>query len=57
MNVVKHIIILSALLSCSPTVKLAAPDRPIEVNLNIKIEHKIKIEKELDKVFKDSSVF
>ncbi len=41
--------------SCSPTVKVEAPDKPIVINLNIKIEHevRIKIDKELDDLFKD----
>lgn len=38
---------------CSPTVKVEAPDRPIEINLNIKIEQevRIKVERDLEKVF------
>jgi YnbE-like lipoprotein len=38
---------------CSPTVKLEAPDKPIEINLNIKIEQevRIKVERDLEKVF------
>jgi len=51
------ITILLCLLGCSPTVKLVSPTEPIVMNLNIKIEHKIKIEKEVDKVLKDKSIF
>jgi len=29
--------------ACSPTVKLQAPEKPIEINLNIKIEQHVKI--------------
>ena len=38
---------------CSPTVKIEAPDKPIEINLNIKIEQevRIKVERDLEKVF------
>lgn len=38
---------------CSPTVKVEAPDKPIEINLNIKIEQevRVKIDRELDQVF------
>jgi len=41
------------LLSCSPTVKVEVPDKPITINLNVKIEHQIqvKVDKELDDVF------
>lgn len=40
---------------CTPTVKVEAPDKPIVINLNIKIEHeiRIKIDKELDDLIKD----
>ena len=38
--------------ACSPTVKVAAPDKPIEINLNVKIEHEIrvKVEKDIDEL-------
>lgn len=35
-------------ISCSPTVKVSAPDKPIEINLNVNIEHHIKVEIEKD---------
>ncbi len=36
---------------CTPTVKLEAPDKPIEINMNIKIEQevRVRIERDLDK--------
>ena len=43
--------ILSAVLlmaACAPTVKLEAPDKPIEINLNVNIEHRVKVEIEKD---------
>jgi hypothetical protein len=46
--------------ACSPTVKVAPPDKPITINLNVKIEHEIrvKVEKELDTVIsKESGLF
>jgi hypothetical protein len=45
---------------CNPTVKVEAPDKPIVVNLNVKIEHKLKlkVEKELENAIKsDSDIF
>jgi len=41
------------LMACSPRVEIAVPDKPITVNLNIKIEHEIrvKVDKGLDDVF------
>lgn len=45
------------LMSCSPTVKVEAPDKPITINLNVKIEHeiRIKVDKDLEDVFSDDS--
>ena len=45
------------LLSCSPTVKMEPPDEPITINLNVKIEHEIrvKVDKELEDVFSEDS--
>jgi len=34
--------------ACSPTVKVEAPDKPIEINLNVKIEHEIRVKVEKD---------
>lgn len=35
---------------CSPSVKLEAPEKPIEITMNVKIEHEIrlKVEKDVD---------
>lgn len=52
------ILIASALLlGCSPTVKVEPPDEPITINLNVKIEHEIrvKVDKELEDVFSEDS--
>ena len=45
---------------CTPTVQVAAPKEPIEINLNVKIEHEIRVQvdKELEGLFdSDSDVF
>jgi len=44
-------------LSCTPRVEVAAPEKPITINLNVKIDHEIrvKVEKDLDNVFTDQS--
>lgn len=34
--------------ACTPTVEVKAPDKPIEINMNINIEHHIKVEIEKD---------
>jgi len=54
------IICLCALSGCSPTVQVKAPEGPITINLNVKIDHevRIKLDKDLDKVIgKDSKLF
>lgn len=47
------LIVISIILGgCSPTVKVEAPDKPITINLNVKIEHeiRIKVDRELDEL-------
>jgi hypothetical protein len=47
----KNKITLLALLSmiaCTPSVQLQAPDKPIEINLNVNIEQRIKVEIQKD---------
>ena len=43
--------------ACTPTIKIEAPSQPIEINLNVKIEHeiRIKVEKDLEDLFEDES--
>jgi len=38
---------------CQPTVKVEAPKEPITINLNVKIEHEIrvKVDRELEELF------
>jgi hypothetical protein len=36
------------LTGCSPTVKLEAPDKPIVINMNIKIDHEIRVKLDRD---------
>lgn len=56
------LILFATLLSagCTPTVQVAAPKEPIEINLNVKIEHEIRVQvdEELEGLFdEDSDVF
>ncbi|WP_185267136.1 YnbE family lipoprotein [Halopseudomonas xiamenensis] len=48
---------VGVLTACTPTVQLAAPSDPININLNVKIQHEIyiKVDKELDDLFSESS--
>jgi hypothetical protein len=45
-----------SMLGCSPTVSLQAPEKPLEINLDVKIDHQIsvKVDKELDAVMKEN---
>ena len=45
------------LMNCTPTVKVEPPDEPITINLNVKIEHEIrvKVDKELEDIFSQES--
>ena len=52
----KYLLITSCcllMIGCSPTIRVEAPQQPIEINLNVKIEHEIRIrvEKDLEKLF------
>lgn len=54
------VLLLFALTACSPRVQVVAPDQPININLNVKIDHevRVRVEKDLDKVIsKDSELF
>ena len=48
------------MIACTPRVEVAAPEKPITINLNVKIDHEIrlKVDKDLDQVLsKDSGLF
>jgi len=49
--------LVASTVACSPRVEVAAPDKPITINLNVKIDHEIrvKVDKELDKVLSEDS--
>jgi len=44
-------------LGCSPKIELAAPEKPITINLNVKIDHevRVKVDKDLDEVISEDS--
>ena len=46
---------LATLAGCTPRVAIEAPKEPITINMNIKIEHEIrvKVDKDLEQVFAD----
>jgi len=45
--------VLALLAACTPKVQVEAPKEPITINMNIKIEHEIrvKVDKDLDQLF------
>ncbi|MFT6928017.1 MAG: hypothetical protein ACJAZP_003664 [Psychromonas sp.] len=57
----KRLVILFPLIvvvsACTPRVELAMPSEPITINLNVKIDHQIrvKVDQQLDDIFNDES--
>jgi hypothetical protein len=51
------IVLIPFIAGCNPTVKIEAPDKPIEINLNVKIEHEIRlqVDKDLEGLFEEES--
>ena len=47
--------VLASAIGCTPKVQVEMPKEPITINMNIKIEHEIrvKVDKDLDEVFAD----
>jgi len=45
--------------ACTPKVQVEAPKEPIVINMNVKIEHEIrvKVDKDLDRMFEDEKLF
>ncbi|MCX8587885.1 MULTISPECIES: YnbE family lipoprotein [unclassified Gilliamella] len=58
-NVIAVMVVSSVLMGCSPTVKVQAPNEPININLNVKIDHEIniKVDKALDNVINKSGLY
>ena len=53
-------VVTGLLYGCTPRVQIEAPEKPITINLNVKIEHeiKVKVDKDLDDMFsKDKGLF
>jgi hypothetical protein len=54
---ISTVLLLFLCSACTPTVQVEAPDKPITINLNVKIQHEIrvKVEKDLDNVLSEES--
>ena len=51
---------IASLAACAPKIQLQAPKAPITINLNVKIEHEIrvKVDQDLDNLFdEDDDIF
>ncbi len=51
---------IASLAACSPKVRVEAPKEPITINLNVKIEHEIrvKVDEDLENLFdEDDDIF
>ncbi|KNC09239.1 lipoprotein [Klebsiella sp. RIT-PI-d] len=48
---------LALLTGCTPRIEVAAPEQPITINMNVKIEHEIyiKVDKDVEKLLKSRS--
>lgn len=53
------LLLAAAVAGCTPTVRLQAPQEPITVNLNVKIQHEIyvKVDKDVDELFSEKGLF
>jgi hypothetical protein len=47
--------LLALAIGCTPKVEIAPPEEPIVINLNVKIEHEIrvKVDKDLENLFEE----
>ena len=60
MKILYTLFLFIAIVGCSPRVEIAPSKEPITINLNVKIDHevRVKVEKDVDKVLsKDSGLF
>jgi hypothetical protein len=59
-KIISALVLLLGVVACTPTVKLEAPEKPITINLNVKVEHEIrvKVDRDLDELIsKESDLF
>lgn len=55
-NTKLYFLLLPFVMACTPTVKVEAPDKPIEINLNVNI--KLEIQKDVKKaIAKNKDIF
>ena len=51
--------LIALAIGCTPKVEVTPPKEPIVINLNVKIEHEIrvKVDKDLEDMFEDEALF
>lgn len=51
------LLLLPLLAGCSPTIKVEAPSEPIVINLNVKIDHeiRIKVDRDIDTLLQENT--
>lgn len=56
-NYLTTVFLLSLLCACTPRVEVALPEKPIEININAKIEHdvRIRVEKDVSQLVKTNN--
>jgi hypothetical protein len=56
-NILLAGIFVGFMAGCTPTIRVEVPDKPIEINLNVKIRHEIliKVDNELSDLFEDEA--
>lgn len=49
-------LLVPVLVACSPTVRIEAPAKPIEINLNVRIDQevRVKVDRELENVYQQN---
>lgn len=54
-RLIAMIAVLFLAAACTPTVKVEAPEKPIEINMNINIKHEIliRVEKQVEELLDD----
>ncbi len=52
-------LLLFTLSSCTPRVEVAPSDKPITINLNVKIDHevRVRVEKDVEKLVENDELF
>jgi hypothetical protein len=57
--IIGAVALLTAAVGCTPKLQVEAPKEPIVINMNVKIEHEIrvKVDKDLEQLFEDESLF